>query len=112
MILNTPGKDGASRESLELAEEQFTRAIRALRAAARQLEEGGASMAADIQKDARLLSGAIQMLAKEKQKIEDSIREEDAIACGYAIDLAAAREEIRRRLDRLRAARGGGEISG
>ena len=111
MIVKTPAIDGDLRDMLALAKRQVETAIDALDQSAQRLQSCRSEAAADIRKDARLLNGAIQMLTSEKTKIENSIKELDGIEAGYALDLDAAREEIRYRLDRLRAARAAGELS-
>ena len=112
MVLRKPAADGDVRELLALAKEQVEQAIAALRETARELKAQPGMAATDMRKDARLLGGAIQLLAQEKKRIEDCIKEQDGIAGDYALDLAAARAEIRHRLARLRAAAGEGEVSG
>ncbi len=110
MVMKKPVIDGATRDMLVLAKEQVEDTIRALGETRRELENCRGEAAADIRKDARLLTGAIQFLASESKKIEDSIKEHDGIEGGYAIDLEAARVEIRYRLARLRGAGDTGKL--
>ena len=110
MTVSRPASDAASRQLLELAREQVDMAIRALARTTRQLEQTGSEAAQDMLKDGRILAGAIQLLAREREKIEKSITQSEGGERGYALDLEAAREEIRRRLACLRAAQGEGNL--
>ncbi|EKE43657.1 hypothetical protein OCGS_2389 [Oceaniovalibus guishaninsula JLT2003] len=51
---------------------------------------------------------AVQTLYDERKRVEDLRRKQRGIVGDYAIDFDAARTEIARRLDRLRATRGAG----
>ncbi len=110
MTVSKPASDAASRQMLELAKEQVDRAIRALARTTRELERTGSEAAQEMLKDGRILAGAIQLLAREREKIEKSITQSEGSESGYALDLDAAREEIRRRLACLRAAADSGEV--
>ena len=104
MVLKTPAIDGVTRDMLALAQEQVEQTIQALGEASRRLSECPGGAATDIRKDLRLLSGALQIAVSEKKRIENCIKEHEGIGNGYAIDLEAARVEIRHRLACLRAA--------
>lgn len=53
---------------------------------------------------------ATQTLFDERKRLEDFRKRQSGIVHDYAIDFDAARSEIGRRLDRLRAARDAGEL--
>jgi hypothetical protein len=112
MVLIKPeGIDGVAGSVLLVAEEHFTRTIKALDALSRRLQDSDEPPSAELEKSARLVSGATQAILNERQKIESSIRKHDGVVHDFALDFAAAREEIRGRMARLRAACDAGEVS-
>ncbi len=111
MALKTPAIDGEMCDMLALARRQVEETLKALAQAQRELDTCASAAAADIRKDARQLTAAILVLGNEKKKIDDTIKEFEGLETGYALDLDAARAEIRRRLACLRNARNSGELS-
>ena len=102
MVLKKPAIDRDMCDMLALARRQVEETLIALGQAQRELDTCASTAAADIRKDARQLTAAILVLGNEKKKIDDSIKEFEGIGAGYALDLDAARAEIRRRLACLR----------
>jgi hypothetical protein len=98
--------DAADRALLEEAEEHYRRTIRALNEIIQEVEAGNSERA-------RMLRGALTDLGKaaqtafdERLRVEKRLRESSGFAGDYSLDLAEARAEIGRRLDRLRTSRG------
>jgi len=97
---------------LEEAEEHYRRMVRALNEIIQEVEAGKSERA-------RMLRGALTDLGKaaqtafdERLRVEKRLRESSGVAGDYSLDLAEARAEIGRRLDRLRASRGAGDVPG
>ncbi len=112
MVLIKPeGIDGAAGSVLLAAEEHFTRLIKALNAQAKRIEASDEPPSGELEKAARLAGAAMQTVLNERQRIESSIRKNDGVVHDFALDFAAAREEIRGRMARLRAACDAGEVS-
>lgn len=104
--------DPAARALLEDAEQHYRRTIRALYEVIEEIEAGNTERA-------RMLRGALSDLGKaaqtafdERLRVEKRLNADSGAVSGQALDLDAARAEIGRRLDRLRAASGGAVVSG
>ena len=109
-LIKPDGNDGAAREILRVAEELFEHAILEFNTKAKQLVSGETSAATALDA-AKNLTSTSKLFLIEKQKFENSNRKDSGIVHDYAIDLEQARQEIRRRLARLRAVADPGEIS-
>lgn len=80
---------------------------------ARRLEallSGGGASAQDVARELGDLRKWAQLAYEERNRIEKLIQDHAGEGGGHAIDFAAARAEIGRRLDRLRAAGSAGEV--
>jgi len=105
MTSQNPAGSRPANAILHEARAQYADISAALKAARTQLADSG-------DKDIRAFIGAMQIhwkamqtvLDKERE-LEKSDREQAGIVNAYAIDLAAARREVRRRLSCLGAAR-------
>jgi hypothetical protein len=108
MKAETPaGDDAGMRQLIAEADAQFHRAIRELNGAITRLEERG-DHSRDIIEAVRGLGKALTVAFEERARVE-RLRRQDGSAgeAGPAIDYDAARDEIGRRLARLRAEHGG-----
>jgi len=89
---------------LRVAAEQFEKAILELDAAIQSLTKGDADTNSEANKLAKTLAATMSAYFTEKQKIENSNRNQRGIVYDYAIDFASARAEIAGRMASLRAA--------
>jgi hypothetical protein len=88
-----------------IAEEQFVAAIRALAAFARAVEGGELPERPDGRTVAAAARKTLEHLFDERQRVAERVRKEaGGRAGGAGLDLDAARDEVRRRMARLRAA--------
>ncbi|MGB8622387.1 MAG: hypothetical protein WCD16_06180 [Paracoccaceae bacterium] len=97
---------------LEAAEQHFQRTIAALNEIIKDVSEGRSARAKELRTALGDLNRAAQTAFDERSRVEKRIKTDGGIADQYALDFDAARDEIGRRLDCLRAARGTGEIPG
>lgn len=112
MTLITPDEDqGNSTELLSIAQDHFERLAGALNRAVVAVEDGQADTAKEAQGLARDLSKSLQSVMEERVRVEKLRRQNAGIVHDFAIDFESARDEIRRRLARLRAAVGAGGVS-
>lgn len=112
-LITTPtGGDPAAQAVLEEAEEHYRRTIRALHDIIQEVEAGQSARARDLRSALSDLGKAAQTAFDERVRVEKRLRSETGIVNDYALDLDGARAEIGRRLDRLRNARGAGEVPG
>jgi hypothetical protein len=88
-----------------IAEEQFVAAIRALAAFARAVEGGELPDRPDGRAVAATARKTLEHLFDERQRVAERVRKEaSGRAGGTSLDLDAARDEVRRRMARLRTA--------
>ncbi len=73
-----------------------------------EAKSGDAKAAREAQGYAKEFQKALLTAMQERQKVEQLRKQDAGIAYDYALDFDAARDEIGRRLARLRAAGGGG----
>ncbi|WP_132601583.1 hypothetical protein [Rhodovulum adriaticum] len=112
-LITTPlGGDSAAQAVLAEAEEHYRRTIRALHDIMEEVQSGHVERAKELRTALSDLGKAAQTAFDERVRVEKRLRSESGIVNDYALDLDGARAEIGRRLDRLRTARGAGEISG
>ncbi len=99
------GGDAGMRQLIAEADAQFHRAIRELNAAIARLEQG-AEPGRDIVEAVRGLGKALTVAFEERARVERLRRQDGGGGgdAGPAFDFDAARDEIGRRLARLRAA--------
>lgn len=111
MALIKPFRDeGTVADLLLAATEQYADAIETLRILKAQLKGGGQVAPIEISRAAADLRKATQTLFDERKRLEDKRRKEAGIVNDFGLDFAQVRDEVGRSLDRLRAARGSGEI--
>ncbi|WP_170106711.1 hypothetical protein [Rhodovulum imhoffii] len=102
----------AAQAVLEEAEEHYRRTIRALHDIIADVQAGRSDRARELKGALSDLGKAAQTAFDERVRVEKRLRSETGIAHDYALDLDEARAEIGRRLDRVRAVRDPGGISG
>lgn len=113
MTSNEPLDDeGSPAKLLAEAEAHYEDALEAVRALKRRLSEGAEPSAAEISRIATDYRRATQTLFDERKRLDDQRKREAGVVHDYALDLDAARDEVGRELDRLRAAFGSGGVSG
>lgn len=112
MTMITPiGGDEAARAVLDAAEQHFARTIAALNDIIEEVNAGRTSRARELKAALGDLGKAAQTAFDERARVEKRIRTDAGIVSDYALDLDAARDEIRRRLARLRDSAGAGGFS-
>lgn len=112
MALSTRlGEDGIAERMVAVAIEHFVAVAELMSALVRQIEAGEVPAPGDAKRTVAEYRATIRMAMEERQRLEDRLKGANGVAGGHALDFDAARDEIRRRLARLRAAGGGGEVS-
>lgn len=106
------GHEGHPADLLAEAEAHYEDALEAVRALKARLAEGAEPPSAEISRIAQDYRRATQTLFDERKRLDDQRKREAGVVHDYALDLDAARAEIGRKLDRLRAARGSAGVSG
>lgn len=104
-LIKPEGSDGTPDPDLVRSREHFNNAIDQFQDMMRKAGRGELGTESENNKTIRGLGSATQLLFSEKQKVETSLNKQAGVVGGYAIDFDAARREIRRRMDMLRAAR-------
>lgn len=109
LIAPISGEGDRAADLLAEAETHYKKMLRAFEA----LEEAGLANLSrtDAERLARDYRAATQTLFNERQHLERTLKKEAGVVHDYALDMAAARAEIGRQLDRIRAASGSGEVS-
>lgn len=110
-LIMAPRGEAAARAVLEEAEAHFRRTIHALDGILGEIEAGHTERAKALKGALGDLGKAAQTAFDERERVEKRLRTDIGGECGYALDLAEARDEIGRRLDRLRAAHGAAGVS-
>jgi hypothetical protein len=90
------------------AEELLTRTAAGFFRLLTEVEAGEVLDKKATTQEARDLRSALEMVMGERARVDRFRKQADAVVGGGALDLDAARDEIGRRLARLRAAGGGG----
>lgn len=98
-------------ENLQVAETLFEEAGIILGRWIKEAKRDDFTSAAPIKAALQELSTAWQMASKERNRVADERRKTSGVVGSYAVDYAAARDEIGRRLARLRAATDDGDLS-
>jgi hypothetical protein len=99
---------GAPASMLAETEELYARAARGLFRVIAEMETGEGPDGKAAQAAARDLRSALEMVMSERARVDKFRERAEGAVGGAALDLDAARDEIGRRLARLRAAGGGG----
>lgn len=95
---------------LEMAEGQFVELLSALEEMKRQVRQGEPVPDSEVKQRVSAVQRAMDHVFTERKRLDEARRKRAGIVHDYAIDFDAARDEIGRRLDRLRAASGAGEV--
>ncbi len=113
MALIKPFRDeGTAAGLLEVANEHYEDALEAMQIVKLYLKEGTDLSSAEIARAAADFRKATQTLFDERKRLEDQRRKEAGVVHDFGLDFDMARDEIGRRLDRLRAARSAEGVSG
>ncbi len=100
--------DGSPEGILAVTEQHLTRSLEDLNRVINQIKAGDTSHAKEVGGIVTLLGKALQSALDERVRVEKLRRQDAGIVADYALDFDAARDEIGRRLARLRVAGGGG----
>ncbi|MCR9086474.1 MAG: hypothetical protein NXH97_07020 [Rhodobacteraceae bacterium] len=113
MTLNYPETgDTSADRTFDEANALFHRAVGALGDLVKRLEAGEFDASAEAETTVKKIDKQLELVMRERQRVEERKRKEiGAAAGGVAINFDAARDEIGRRLARLRAANGAGVVS-
>lgn len=95
------GDGGQGFDLLSFTMDQYREAAETLARAIRGIQQGRPEEAKAAAAAVRDMKAAFQLAMEERNRVEKLRREAAGIVNGYAIDLAAAREEVGRRLARL-----------
>jgi hypothetical protein len=106
MTFSTKGE--APVDVLAETEALYDRAARGLFRVIAEMETGAGPDGKAAQVAARDLKAALEMVMNERARVDKFRERAEGAVGGGALDLDAARDEIGRRLARLRAAGGGG----
>lgn len=102
--------DKAAQAVLVAAEQHYARTIAALNELIEDIAAGQTARAKELKSVLGDLGKAAQTAFDERSRVEKRIKADSGVAYDYALDFDAARDEIRGRLDRLRAAGGAGGV--
>jgi len=95
---------------LSAARDQLEDAIEVFRRVKNEVKAGADKPPPESEKIIREFGSAVRTLFREKQNIEAEVRKYGGVAGSGALDLEAARDEIRRRMACLRRAGGDGSV--
>lgn len=95
---------GPGDDCVDLAEEQFVEALRAVAAITEKIRRQELDVLPDVPKAAANVSIATRQLLAEKHRVYEQQKRKSGIVHDFAIDFDEARAEIGRRLACLRAA--------
>ena len=96
--------EGSAFDVLSEVQAHYTRAIQALNDLIDRIEVGELGSQRETALTVTDARRAMQTFFDERKKIEDQLRRDTGVVHGYAIDFVSARDEIGRRLDRIRTA--------
>jgi len=88
------------------ARAMFLESIRTLQGSLKAFEASPTPMPSDVQKAAKAVNDALQTVFKERERLEKFTEGASGLFVGAPIDFDQARQEVERRMDRLRATRG------
>ena len=112
MILIKPSQDGGNADrDLTAAEAHLSETLASLEDLKRSLKEGDLVQPEGIRRAVSDYSRAVQTIFDERKRLEDKRKRAAGVVHEFALDFAAARDEIGRRLDSLRAAGCSDEVS-
>ena len=111
MTMITPEEgDGSSEEILLIAKSHFDRMLRRAEEIITTLDEENTEVSKAAAGCVRDLGKAMQTIFGERATLEKLRKHNAGIVHDYALDFDAARDEIGRRMDRLRSAGDSGEV--
>ncbi|WP_390260529.1 hypothetical protein [Halodurantibacterium flavum] len=102
------GDEGSSEALLSEALLLYRTAAEVFATVIEDARSGDEKAAREAQGYAREFHKALQTAMQERQKVEQLCKQDAGIAYHYALDFDRARDEVGRRMARLRAAGGGG----
>ena len=112
MTLITPNGEGEFSEGfLSTTQQSYRHAADALLELIKQVKAGELPAATDAQRVLRDANTLLILALKERERLEERRRKEAGVVRDYALDFGAARDEIGRRMARIRAARSSGHVS-
>ncbi len=112
MTLITPqGGEDSAQEILSLAERHFHRMLERIEEIISEVRCSDTQASKEAQIVVRDLGKAMQTVFDERAKVEKLRKHTAGVVHDIALDFDAARDEIGRRMARLRAAQGSGDIS-
>ena len=97
---------------VDIAERQFLDALCAVEEITNKIKRQELDVLPEMPKAAAHAGAATKQLLAERERVYEQRKRKAGIVHDFAIDLDAARAEIRRRLARLRRAADGGGVSG
>lgn len=97
---------------LDMAEGQFAELLSALEDMKGRVQAGEPVADSEVKQRVSAVQRAMDHVFSERKRLDEVRRKRAGIVHDYAIDFDAARTEIGRRLDRLRAASGAGDVPG
>jgi hypothetical protein len=110
-IIKPPGDGGKLEGRLDDAERLFDASVEALRELRDRVKAGDIPKVSDVAGVAQLLTKSSLALQTARTQLDEQRRKDAGIARDYAIDFSQARDQVRILLDRLRDAKGSGELS-
>ncbi len=102
--------DGSPEAILSVTEQHLARSVEDLNLVIREIKAGNISRTREVTAIVTMLGKALQSALDERAKVEKLRRHDAGVVNDYALDFDAARDEIGRRLARLRATGGGAGI--
>lgn len=112
MTINAPlGDDGSSEDILLIAEKHFDRMLRRAEEIISTLDEENTEASKAAAGCVRDLSKAMQTAFGERATLEKLRKHNAGIVHDYALDFDAARDEVGRRMARLRDAQDSADVS-
>lgn len=97
------GQDGSPQTLVSVTEEHLSRSVEDLNGIIKAIKAGDISRTKEVTAIISLLGKALQSALDERTRVEKLRRHEAGVVNDYALDFDAARDEIGRRLARLRA---------
>ena len=103
-------QDGSPQRILSVTEEHLQRSVDDLNGVIKAIKAGDISRSKEVTAIISLLGKALQSALDERTRVEKLRKQEAGVVNDYALDFDAARDEIGRRLARLRATGSGAEL--
>jgi hypothetical protein len=103
-------QDGSPQRILSVTEEHLQRSVEDLNGVIKAIKAGDISRSKEVTAIISLLGKALQSALDERTRVEKLRKSEAGVVNDYALDFDAARDEIGRRLARLRATGSGAEL--